>query len=96
MLQILILASVALFLFWRLYLVLGTRTGFEKNLNDSKINVSGKHSQNDEEKFNKESQEEDISDYVELSSKLGKSFQKIKEVEPNFTVNSSSTEYSVS
>ena len=87
MLQILILASVALFLFWRLYLVLGTRTGFEKNLNNSKITEPEKNTQNTKKEFNKENHEEDISDYVELSSKNGKAFQKIKAVEPNFTVN---------
>ena len=32
MLQIFILAAVAIFLFWRLRAVLGSRDGFEKNL----------------------------------------------------------------
>ena len=33
MLQILILAGVAVFLFWRLYLILGVRSGFENSIN---------------------------------------------------------------
>ena len=36
MLQIFILAAVAIFLFWRLRAVLGSRDGFEKNLKDVK------------------------------------------------------------
>ena len=36
MLQIFILAAVAIFLFWRLRAVLGSREGFEKNLKDIK------------------------------------------------------------
>ena len=35
MVQILILAGVAAFLFWRLSIVLGIRTGFEKTVDDS-------------------------------------------------------------
>ena len=34
MLQIVILAAVALFLFWRLRSVLGSREGFEKTMQD--------------------------------------------------------------
>ena len=43
MLQIFILAAVAIFLFWRLRAVLGSRDGFEKTLNDIKdtSDVSG-------------------------------------------------------
>ena len=36
MLQIFILAAVAIFLFWRLRAVLGSREGFEKNIKDIK------------------------------------------------------------
>ena len=36
MLQIIILAAVAIFLFWRLRAVLGTRDGFEKSVKEVK------------------------------------------------------------
>ena len=43
MLQIFILAAVAIFLFWRLRAVLGSREGFEKNLKEiaEKIKLEG-------------------------------------------------------
>ena len=37
MLQIFILAAVAIFLFWRLRAVLGSRDGFEKTLKEIKV-----------------------------------------------------------
>ena len=47
MVQILVLAAVALFLFWRLRSVLGSRQGFEKNTvstEDIKVNKKRKQS----------------------------------------------------
>ena len=64
MLQIVILAAVALFLFWRLKSVLGSRDGFEKTMQEiqtqtNKINRAPSVSNPDDDFDN------DISDYVE-------------------------------
>ena len=85
MVQILILAAVAAFLFWRLSLVLGIRTGFETKLD---INVKNQNlkKKSDNVTSNSFSDDEDISDYVELTSKAGQQFKKIKVHEPKFSV----------
>ena len=85
MVQILILAAVAAFLFWRLSLVLGIRTGFEKAV-DLKINDQGSKNKTDNVPTSNISSDEDISDYVELSSTSGQQFKLIKASEPKFSV----------
>ena len=87
MLQIFILAAVALFLFWRLRAVLGSRDGFEKTLNDIKDtrDVSNTPLVVDEKIENR--QDEDIFDYVEESSKSADAFKKMKEFDNDFSVN---------
>lgn len=87
MLQIFILAAVAIFLFWRLRAVLGSRDGFEKTLNDIKDtrDVSNAPLVVDENIENR--QDEDIFDYVEESSKSADAFKKMKEFDNDFSVN---------
>ena len=87
MLQIFILAAVAIFLFWRLRAVLGSRDGFEKTLNDIKDtrDVSNAPLVVDEKIENR--QDEDIFDYVEERSKSADAFKKMKEFDNNFSVN---------
>ena len=87
MVQVLILAAVAAFLFWRLTIVLGVRTGFEKTL-DIKI----KTPENSEDisvevqNNNNLSSDDDISDYVDLDSESGTQLRRIKELELSFSV----------
>jgi len=87
MLQIFILAAVAIFLFWRLRAVLGSRDGFEKTLNDIKDtrDVSNAPLVVDEKTEN--IQDEDIFDYVEESSKSADAFKKMKDFDNDFSVN---------
>jgi len=85
MVQILILAAVAAFLFWRLSLVLGVRTGFEKTI-DVKLPDSPQKNQSEIEKLNGETDDSDISDYVDLESESGKQLKLIKGHEPEFSV----------
>ena len=85
MVQILILAAVAAFLFWRLSLVLGVRTGFEKTL-DINVQDGRKKKNSDKESVNNISNDNDISDYVELESEQGQVLKKIKSFETNFSV----------
>ena len=87
MLQIFILAAVAIFLFWRLRAVLGSRDGFEKTLNDIKDTRDvGNASLVVDEKIENR-QDEDIFDYVEESSKSADAFKKMKEFDNDFSVN---------
>ena len=87
MLQIFILAAVAIFLFWRLRAVLGSREGFEKNLND--INASSKAiaSPDVTEETTKASPDDDIFDYVEENSKSAEVFKNMKGFDKDFSVN---------
>ncbi len=88
MLQIFILAAVAIFLFWRLRAVLGSRDGFEKTLNDIKdsSNDVGNAPLVVDQKIENIT-DDDIFDYVEENSKSAKVFKKIKEFDPDFSVN---------
>ncbi len=86
MIQLLILAGVAIFLVLRLRSVLGTRDGFEgppktidrptaKSDNDRKFDViegGGK--------------DHDIADHVDPDSDSGKAFAAMKKIDPNFSV----------
>ena len=87
MLQIVILALVALFLFWRLKSVLGSREGFEKTMQEiqaqtNKIESVPNVSSPDDDFDN------DISDYVEENSENAKTLKEIKDLNKNFTVES--------
>ena len=87
MLQIVILAAVALFLFWRLRSVLGSREGFEKTMQEiqtqtNKIKPVPSVSNPDDDFDN------DISDYVEENSENAKTLKEIKALNKNFTVES--------
>ena len=87
MLQIVILAAVAVFLFWRLRSVLGSREGFEKTMQEiqtqtNKIKPTPSVSNPDDDFDN------DISDYVEENSENAKNLKEIKALNKNFTVES--------
>ena len=79
MLQIFILAAVALFLFWRLRAVLGSREGFEKSLKDMREPSDVKAIKNTIDQPNKNNPDDDIFDYVEENSKSAEAFKKMKE-----------------
>ena len=83
MLQILILSSVAIFLFWRLSLILGTRSGYEKTSTSTSEIVTNNKEHNDIQS----NEDEDISDYIDLESKSGRAFLEMKDFETDFTVN---------
>ena len=87
MVQVLILAAVAAFLFWRLSIVLGIRTGFEKP-SDKKVQdlIKSKDTNIKSGNVQASSGDEDISDYVELDSDPGIQLQTIKKTEASFSV----------
>ncbi|MDC3080845.1 Tim44/TimA family putative adaptor protein [Paracoccaceae bacterium] len=87
MLQIFILAAVAIFLFWRLRAVLGSREGFEKNLKDIKAPSKVIKSPDVIEETTKAGLDDDIFDYVEENSKSAEAFKKMKGIDSNFSVN---------
>ncbi|MDC3092366.1 Tim44/TimA family putative adaptor protein [Paracoccaceae bacterium] len=87
MLQIFILAAVAIFLFWRLRAVLGSRDGFEKTIKEIKesSDLVSNPKVIDEAKI--DNPDDDIFDYVEENSKNAQVFKKIKEFDSDFSVN---------
>ena len=87
MLQIFILAAVAIFLFWRLRAVLGSREGFEKNLKDIKSSNKVIKSTDVIDQPTKAGPDDDIFDYVEENSKSAEVFQKMKDYDSDFSVN---------
>ena len=87
MLQIFILAAVAIFLFWRLKAVLGSREGFEKNLKDVKVSNEIIKSPDIIEESPRASSDDDIFDYVEENSKSAEVFKKMKGFDSDFSVN---------
>ena len=87
MLQIFILAAVAIFLFWRLRAVLGSREGFEKNLKEVKASSEVIKPTVSKEQQNKPISDDDIFDYVEENSNSAKVFKKMKEFDSDFSVN---------
>ena len=87
MLQIFILAAVAIFLFWRLRAVLGSRDGFEKNIKDIKTSKKVIKSPDIIEEPSKAGPDDDIFDYVEENSKSAEVFKKMKELDGDFSVN---------
>ena len=83
MVQIFVLAAVAIFLFWRLRSVLGSRQGFEKN-NIRTEDVSSKKQRNKKEsnviELKAHEVDEEVADYVELESPAFKALSKMKNV----------------
>ena len=87
MLQIFILAAVAIFLFWRLRAVLGSRDGFEKTIKEIKKSSDIVSSPRVIDETKNESPDDDIFDYVEENSKNAQVFKKMKEFDSDFSVN---------
>ena len=87
MLQIFILAAVAIFLFWRLRAVLGSRDGFEKTLNGIKESSDVVSNPKVIDETKNDNPDDDIFDYVEENSKNAEVFKKIKEFDSDFSVN---------
>ena len=87
MLQIFILAAVAIFLFWRLRAVLGSRDGFEKNIKDAKPSKKVIKSSDIIEEPSKAGPDDDIFDYVEENSSSAEAFKKMKGFDSDFSVN---------
>ena len=87
MLQIFILAAVAIFLFWRLRAVLGSRDGFEKTIRDIKESSHVVSNPKVTDKAENDGPDDDIFDYVEENSKNAQVFKKIKEFDSDFSVN---------
>ena len=87
MLQIFILAAVAIFLFWRLRAVLGSRDGFEKTIKEIKESSNVVSSPKVIDETKNDSPDDDIFDYVEENSKNAQAFKKMKEFDSDFSVN---------
>ena len=87
MLQIFILAAVAIFLFWRLRAVLGSRDGFEKTLNEIKESSDVVRNPKVIDETKQDNPDDDIFDYVEENSKNAQVFKKMKEFDGDFSVN---------
>ena len=87
MLQIFILAVVAIFLFWRLRAVLGSRDGFEKTVREIKESSEVATSSATMDQPNHDNPDNDIFDYVEENSKSAETFKKMKEFDNEFSVN---------
>ena len=87
MLQIFILAAVAIFLFWRLRAVLGSRDGFEKTIKEIKESSDVVSSPKVTGEAKTDSPDDDIFDYVEENSKSAQVFKKMKEFDSEFSVN---------
>ena len=87
MLQIFILAAVAIFLFWRLKAVLGSREGFEKTHKEIKTSGEVIKSPDVIGEPTKPDSDDDIFDYVEENSASAEVFKKMKEFDSDFSVN---------
>ena len=92
MVQIIVLAAVAFFLFWRLKSVLGSRQGFEKPKQNTN-NKSNAANQNNTSKKNEDiidlkpnTIDEDVADYVEENSEQFKTLTNMKTVEEGWMV----------
>ena len=87
MLQIFILAAVAIFLFWRLRAVLGSRDGFEKTIREIKESSDVVSNPKVIDNTKNDSPDDDIFDYVEENSENAQVFKKMKEFDSDFSVN---------
>ena len=90
MVQIIVLAAVAFFLFWRLRSVLGSRQGFEKlNKNVDKQTKSSKINSNIDDKIidiKSTNIDEEIADYVDENSEQFKTLSELKKLEDGWQV----------
>ena len=90
MVQIIVLAAVAFFLFWRLRSVLGSRQGFEKlNKNVNKKTKSSKINSNSDDKIidiKSTNIDEEIADYVDENSEQFKTLSELKKLEDGWQV----------
>ena len=90
MVQIIVLAAVAFFLFWRLRSVLGSRQGFEKvNKNVNEKTKSSKTNTNNGDKtidLKSSIVDEDIADYVDENSEQFKILSELKKLEDGWLV----------
>ena len=90
MVQIIVLAAVAFFLFWRLRSVLGSRQGFEKlNKNVDEKTKSSKTNANIDDKIidiKSTNIDEEIADYVDENSEQFKTLSELKKVEDGWQV----------
>ena len=82
MIQIIIMAAVAIFLFLRLRSILGTRDGFEGPPKEGRI----KRKLPPELEVIEGGEDPDISDFVEPESEAAKALATMKRVEPAFSV----------
>jgi predicted lipid-binding transport protein (Tim44 family) len=85
MIQIIILAGVALFLILRLRNVLGTREGFEKPRNLPDASTSQKRDRSFEV-IEGGTADQDIADFVDADSRAGKALAAMKAVDHEFSV----------
>ena len=90
MVQIIILAAVAFFLFWRLKSVLGSRQGFEKvNKNANEKTKSSKTNTNSDDQIidlKSTDVDEEIADYVDENSDQFKILSELKKLEEGWQV----------
>ena len=90
MVQIIVLAAVAFFLFWRLRSVLGSRQGFERlNKDVNEKTKSSKINTNSEDKIidlKSTNIDEEIADYVDENSEQFKTLSELKKVEDGWQV----------
>lgn len=81
--QLLVLAAIAVFLFLRLKDVLGSRDGFEPKINPEKPNSTKAPAF----EVIEGGLDPDITDHVEMDSPAGQAFVKMKKSETDFSVN---------
>ena len=90
MVQIIVLAAVAFFLFWRLKSVLGSRQGFEKvNKNVNEKTKSSKTNTNSDDQIidlKSADVDEEIADYVDENSDQFKILSELKKLEEGWQV----------
>ncbi len=91
MVQIIVLAAVAFFLFWRLKSVLGSRQGFENpkqntNSKSKPANHNSKSKNEDIIDLKPNAIDEDVADYVEENSEQFKTLNYLKTVEKGWMV----------
>ena len=90
MVQIIVLAAVAFFLFWRLKSVLGSRQGFEKvNKNVNEKTKSSKTNTNSDDQIidlKSTDVDEEIADYVDENSDQFKVLSELKKLEEGWQV----------
>jgi predicted lipid-binding transport protein (Tim44 family) len=86
MIQIIILAGIALFLILRLRSVLGTRTGFEKPAEPVTPQIKGRKDDRGFEVIEGGTVDHDIADFIDVKSESGLALAAMKRLEPSFNV----------